>query len=53
VTHVAVYAMRYQFLLRFQIEPFLNRLAGRRLDIDIASAELADAVRRSRRRNAP
>lgn len=44
VTHVAVYAIRYQRLLRFRIEPLLTRLAGRRLDLDPASAGFAEAV---------
>jgi hypothetical protein len=52
VTHVAVYAIRYQRLLRFRIGPFLDRLAGRRIDMDGASADLADTVRASRCRNA-
>ncbi|MEV6492645.1 hypothetical protein AB0M20_29100, partial [Actinoplanes sp. NPDC051633] len=44
VTHVAAYAIRYQRLLRFRIEPFLARLAGRRLDLDKASAEFASIL---------
>jgi hypothetical protein len=44
VTHVAVYAIRHQRLLRFRIEPLLTRLAGRRLDMDRASAGFAEAV---------
>ena len=44
VTHVAVYAVRYQRLLRFRIEPLLTRLAGHRLDMDAASAGFAEAV---------
>ena len=44
VTHVAVYAVRYQRLLRFRIEPLLTRLAGRRLGLDAASAGFAEAV---------
>jgi len=44
VTHVAAYAIRYQRLLRFRIEPFLARLADRRLDLDKASAEFASIL---------
>ena len=44
VTHVAVYAVRYQRLLRFRIEPLLTRLAGHRLDMDPASGGFAEAV---------
>jgi hypothetical protein len=44
VTHVAVYAVRYQRVLRFRIEPLLTRLAGRRLSLDTASADFAEAV---------
>ncbi len=36
--------MRYQRLLRFERESFLNRLAGRRIDIDRASAEFAALI---------
>jgi hypothetical protein len=48
LTHVAAYAIRYQRLLRFRIEPLLNRLAGRRLNMDRASAEFATLVQRGR-----
>jgi len=48
LTHVAAYAIRYQRLLRFRIEPFFNRLAGRRLNMDRASAEFATLVLRGR-----
>lgn len=44
VTHIAAYAIRYQRLLRFRIEPFLTRLAGRRLDLDKLSSEFANVV---------
>ena len=44
VTHVAAYAIRYQRLLRFRIEPFLARLADRRLDLGKASAEFASIL---------
>jgi hypothetical protein len=44
VTHVGVYAVRYQRLLRFRIETFLNELAGIRIGLDTASADFADAV---------
>ena len=44
ITHVAVYAIRYQRLLRIRIELLLARLAGRRLDMDTASADFAEAV---------
>lgn len=44
VNYVAVYAVRYQRLLRFRIEPLLKRLAGRRLSLDTASADFAAAV---------
>jgi hypothetical protein len=44
VTHIAAYAIRYQRLLRFRIEPFRTRLAGRRLDMDKASAEFASVL---------
>lgn len=48
ITHVAAYAIRYQRLLRFPIEPLLNRLAGRRLDIDRTSADFAALIQRGR-----
>ncbi|GID29007.1 hypothetical protein [Paractinoplanes brasiliensis] len=48
-THVAAYAMRYQRLLRFEGESFLNRLAGRRINIDTASAEFAALISGGRR----
>jgi hypothetical protein len=52
VTSVAVYAVRYQRLLRFPIEPLLSRLAGRPIDLDSSSAALAELIRDSRREQA-
>ena len=49
VAHVAVYAIRYQRLLRFRIEPLLNKLAGRQLDLDQAGADFAELLRDHRR----
>jgi hypothetical protein len=52
VTHVAVYAIRYQRLLCFRIEPFLSRLAGDRVDIDRSGIDFANAARGGRHRTA-
>ncbi|MBG0560767.1 hypothetical protein [Actinoplanes aureus] len=48
VTHAAVYAIRYQRLLRFPIERLLNRLAGHPIDLDKTSADLAALLQDSR-----
>jgi hypothetical protein len=48
VTHVALYAVRYQRLFRFHVPQLLSRLAGGPIDIDAASESLANATRASR-----
>jgi hypothetical protein len=50
VTHVAFYAVRYQRLLRYRVQPFLDRLAGSPVDLTATGAGLADVVRASRHR---
>jgi hypothetical protein len=52
VTHVAVYAVRYQRLLRYPIPPLLNRLAGTPIDITATSAGLAAVIYASQYRRA-
>ncbi|GLZ57789.1 hypothetical protein [Micromonospora sp. NBRC 107095] len=51
VTHIAVYAVRYQRLLRYHIDELANQLAGTPIDLAGIGAELADAIEtRPRRR---
>jgi hypothetical protein len=50
VTHVAVYAARYQRLLRYPIQELANRLAGEPLDLTAAASDLVRLIRDRRRR---
>lgn len=50
VTHVAVYAARYQRLLRYPIQELTNRLTGEPLNLTTAAAELAGLIRDGRPR---
>ncbi|WP_433537328.1 hypothetical protein ACQPZK_05975 [Micromonospora sp. CA-249363] len=53
VTHIAVYAVRYQRLLRYRIDELANQLAGTPIDLTATGAALAAAIRaRPRRRPA-
>ncbi|MCZ7420573.1 hypothetical protein O7605_13715 [Verrucosispora sp. WMMA2121] len=53
VTHVAVYAARYQRLLRYRIGELTNQLAGTPIDLAATGAHLAALIRdRPRRRPA-
>lgn len=53
VTHVAIYAVRYQRLLRYRIDELANELAGTSIDLTATGAALAAAIRaRPRRRPA-
>ncbi|WP_341719376.1 hypothetical protein QQG74_06420 [Micromonospora sp. FIMYZ51] len=45
VTHVAVYAARYQRLLRYRIDELANRLAGTPIDLTSSGAHLATLIR--------
>lgn len=48
VTHVAVYAARYQRLLRYRIQELANQLAGAPVDLTATAAELATLIRQVR-----
>ena len=50
VTHVAVYGIRYQRLLRYPIQLLLNWLAGTPIDISVAGADLAAVIHASQYR---
>ncbi|MGW3614533.1 hypothetical protein ACWD6N_32645 [Micromonospora sp. NPDC005163] len=53
VTHVAVYAARYQRLLRYPVDELTNQLAGTPIDMTATGAHLAALIRdRPRRRPA-
>jgi hypothetical protein len=45
VTHVAVYAARYQRLLRYRIDELANQLAGTPVDLTATGAHLATLIR--------
>ncbi|MEU8085748.1 hypothetical protein AB0B57_19320 [Micromonospora sp. NPDC049101] len=45
VTHVAVYAVRYQRLLRYRIDELTNQLAGAPIDLAFTGADLAALIR--------
>jgi hypothetical protein len=45
VTHVAVYATRYQRLMRWPLQPLLDQLAGAPVDITVTAAGLATVIR--------
>lgn len=45
VTHVAVYAVRYQRLLRYRVEELTGQLADTPIDLPAAAAHLATAIR--------
>ncbi|MFF5177786.1 hypothetical protein ACFY2Q_07145 [Micromonospora sp. NPDC000316] len=53
VTHVAVYATRYQRLLRYRLGELINQLAGNPIDLTATGAELAALVRSQPRRRRP
>ncbi|MFF0880685.1 hypothetical protein [Micromonospora aurantiaca (nom. illeg.)] len=50
VTHVAVYATRYQRLLRYRLDELTNQLAGNPIDLTATGAELAALIRSEPRR---
>ncbi|MFG3685446.1 hypothetical protein [Micromonospora sp. NPDC047740] len=50
VTHLAVYATRYQRLLRYPIDKLANQLAGTPIDLTATGAELAALIRDQPRR---
>ncbi|WP_121684615.1 hypothetical protein [Micromonospora sp. BL1] len=50
VTHVAVYATRYQRLLRYRLDELTNQLAGNPIDLTAAGAELTALIRNQPRR---
>ncbi|MBQ1057670.1 hypothetical protein KBX35_23055 [Micromonospora sp. C32] len=50
VTHVAVYATRYQRLLRYRLDELTNQLAGSPIDLTATGAELAALIRSQPRR---
>ncbi|MGW4296585.1 hypothetical protein ACWEH1_26605 [Micromonospora chersina] len=50
VTHVAVYATRYQRLLRYRLDELTNQLAGNLIDLTATGAELAALIRNQPRR---
>jgi len=45
VTHVAVYATRYQRLLRYRFDELTHQLAGEPIDLTATAAELAALIR--------
>ncbi|MEV6368146.1 hypothetical protein AB0L86_14775 [Micromonospora musae] len=45
VTHVAVYATRYQRLLRYRLDELTNQLTGNPIDLIATGAELAALIR--------
>lgn len=45
VTHVAVYAARYQRVLRYPIQELTNRIAGAPLNLTAAATDLASLIR--------
>ncbi|QLQ39645.1 hypothetical protein [Micromonospora robiginosa] len=45
VTHVAVYATRYQRLLRYRLDELTHQLAGNPIDLTATAAELAALIR--------
>jgi hypothetical protein len=47
VTHVAVYAVRYQRLLRYPVQQFADRVAGDPVNLARAGAALAGVIRRT------
>ena len=50
VTHIAVYAARYQRLLRYRIQKLANRLADAPVDLTATGSELAALIRQWPRR---
>lgn len=48
VTHAAVYAVRYQRLLRYPVQELADRLAGAPVDLTAAGADLARVIRTAR-----
>jgi hypothetical protein len=45
ITHVALYAARYELLVRYPLHDFLDGLAGTQLNGAAVAAQLADAIR--------
>jgi hypothetical protein len=53
VTHVAVYAVRYQRLLRYPVQPFADRLAGDPVNLARAGAALDGLIRQTAHHRPP